>query len=442
MGELSQRRAEINALNVFPVPDADTGSNMAHTMAAALAQVDRGGDVAEALAVGSVRGARGNSGMVLSQVLRAVADSTQDSVVDAVVLNEALQLAVKLVTAAIADPVEGTVVTVLRAAAAASEQRFAADGEVGLHGLLAEVIAAARDALERTPSQLPALREAGVVDAGGAGLVILLECLMAELAGDAVPEAAEVPEPTAELEVLFYFTGDVDALAAELAPMGNSLVIAREGREGPDGRDGTEGARVHIHSAQAGAVIERAFARGAVSDLRLEILPAPPAGTQTTDSGRASRRVFAIAPAGPVAELFAAVGAQVVDPAAGRVDAAAGDIVVLNGADCDAGPARVVPTQSLVAGVAAISVYEPANPDADAVVAAMSDAAASMRVARPPANSLDAIVLSARKLLAEGGEQVTILTPLEVDSAALTARLGVETMVMQVPGLDTEIGVE
>lgn len=70
VGELSHRRAEINALNVFPVPDSDTGSNMAHTMEAALAEVEKGGDVAEALAIGSVRGARGNSGMVLSQVLR------------------------------------------------------------------------------------------------------------------------------------------------------------------------------------------------------------------------------------------------------------------------------------------------------------------------------------------------------------------------------------
>src|SRR5699024_3707940 len=122
VAELSLRRAELNQLNVFPFPDADTGSNMARTMEAALAEADKGGDVAEALAVGSVRGARGNSGMVLSQVLRAVADSTADSHIDARTLVNALNLAVDLVDRAIAQPVEGTVVSVLKAAAIAAEE--------------------------------------------------------------------------------------------------------------------------------------------------------------------------------------------------------------------------------------------------------------------------------------------------------------------------------
>ena len=179
VAELSLRRAELNQLNVFPVPDADTGSNMAHTMEAALAEADKGGDVAEALAIGSVRGARGNSGMVLSQVLRAVADSTADSHIDARTLVDSLKLAVELVDRAIAEPVEGTVVSVLKAAAQAAEQ--ALNHTQVLVEVLTTTCDEAAKALANTPSQLEVLRKAGVVDAGGAGLVILLECLLAEV---------------------------------------------------------------------------------------------------------------------------------------------------------------------------------------------------------------------------------------------------------------------
>ncbi|MCO7104414.1 DAK2 domain-containing protein, partial [Pseudomonas aeruginosa] len=157
-----------------PVPDSDTGSNMAHTMEAAVAELDNGGDVADSLALGAVRGARGNSGMVLSQVLRGVAESTVDSVIDGVVFVRSLKQAVELVDRAIAEPVEGTVITVLKAAAEAADDAQAQSGAT-LHSIVSAAITAARMALERTPSQLPALREAGVVDAGGAGLVILLE---------------------------------------------------------------------------------------------------------------------------------------------------------------------------------------------------------------------------------------------------------------------------
>ena len=143
VGELAHRREEINALNVFPVPDSDTGSNMAHTMEAAVAELDKGGDVADSLA----RGARGNSGMVLSQVLRGVAESTVDSVIDGSVFARSLQQAVELVDRAIAEPVEGTVITVLRAAAEAADDSAARPGAT-LHGIVSGAISAARTALE------------------------------------------------------------------------------------------------------------------------------------------------------------------------------------------------------------------------------------------------------------------------------------------------------
>ncbi|MDU3175914.1 MAG: DAK2 domain-containing protein, partial [Corynebacterium striatum] len=242
VGELSHRRAEINALNVFPVPDSDTGSNMAHTMEAALEQVEKGGDVAEGLAIGSVRGARGNSGMVLSQVLRGIADTTVDSRVDGQTFASALSLAVQLVERAIARPVEGTVISVLRAAAAAASASAEQPGKQ-FHDIVVETITAARTALSKTPSQLAVLREAGVVDAGGTGFVILLEALLAEIEGGAVREAEHEDEVEAELEVVFFFEGDLDALGEKIGEHGNSLVIARA----------TENSgSVHIHTREAG----------------------------------------------------------------------------------------------------------------------------------------------------------------------------------------------
>ena len=258
VAELSARRAEINALNVFPVPDADTGSNMTHTMEAALnearkldpdATVVR---ITEALAVGSVRGARGNSGVVLSQVLRAIAQAAADGVIDGHTIQKSLSIARSLVDRAITDPVEGTVVTVLRASAIAAEQA-AEEGYVSLGDVVNHAVWAARTALARTPSQLEVLREAGVVDAGGQGLVILLESLQQQITGAPSPAGGldagtqtgtRSPEGESrpitidhdshgrvgDLEVMFYLTcaqaEDFDGLQQEIAGLGDSLLIA------------------------------------------------------------------------------------------------------------------------------------------------------------------------------------------------------------------------
>lgn len=440
--ELQRRRAEINALNVFPVPDSDTGSNMAHTMESALAEADKGeADVAEALAIGSVRGARGNSGMVLSQVLRGVADATTDSRVDGAVLADALTLAVTLVDRALAAPVEGTIITVLRAAAAAASE---AAGQPGaqLHGILVAALDAARQALAQTPSQLPALREAGVVDAGGTGFVILLECLLAQVTGEepanqplsvSVPEK---PEELAEIEVVFFFEGNLAEVEQTLASLGNSLVIARA--------TDTSGS-VHIHSPEAGTVIEKAYGLGKVSNLRLEALPPAEAGacaTEHSEGESPQRRIFAAVPEGAARELFEKAGARAIGPGEDLENAVVGDLFLPNGCGGDPGRATVIPTGSIVAGLAALSVYSP-NPSRSAeVVAAMSDAARSMRVAHPETESLDGIIAACRTQLAYGGEQVTVLTGCDINAEELTQILGVDVVVLRVPGLRTEIGVE
>lgn len=440
--ELTRRRAEINALNVFPVPDSDTGSNMAYTMESALAEADKGEtDVAEALALGSVRGARGNSGMVLSQVLRGVADATTESRVDGAVLADALTQAVELVDRALAAPVEGTIITVLRAAADAARGAAAQPG-AQLHGILVAALEAARQALADTPSQLPALREAGVVDAGGAGLVILLECLLSEVTGAAPEpqpllaarqETANAKASAAEIEAIFFYEGDLTDIERALEPMGNSLVIARATEDS---------ATVHIHSLEIGPVIEKAYELGAVSNLRMEALPAVSGEPADDSPAGTGRRIFAAVPEDAVRGLFEEVGVTVVGPGADLNHAREGDLFLPNGCGGDAGQATVIPSASVVAGLAAMSVYDPENPDTAEVVATMGDAARSMRVAQPATETESCLEETCRALLVQGGEQATVLTSLDIAEEELAHRLGVDTVVVRVPGVRTEIGVE
>lgn len=514
--ELDARRVEINKLNVFPVPDADTGSNMAHTMAAAVAEVDGLGagagaqQIAEALAVGAVKGARGNSGVVLSQVMRGVAQSVTEDTPGATVIADALRAAVKFVDRAIADPVEGTVITVLRAASVAAADAAAPKGrqgkqdEEGGDGAQPDMLAvaeaaaeAARVALAHTPSQLEALREADVVDAGGTGLVVLLESLVGVLSGgvgrDAAGRAASASNAPfggeghgapGYLEVLFMFEGDLDALEGELRGLGDSLVIARLG---------AGAGKVHIHSRRAGEVIELAFQLGAVSDLRLEVLPPQPA-TRAPE-----RLILALTPPGSLAELYREAGALTVHPGHDAVSdilsavrrSGAHEVLLLpNGllsqrelgavekaARAFEQAVTILPTVRLVSGIAALTIHDPDQPLATAAFA-MSEAAGEMRTAvahRAPRAGLllggavakgdvvvtthgqlvlvaedaaAAIERTCRQFLKRGGEQVLILfDPDEVEAEALKEigqRLGVETLAYAADGLGAiaEIGVE
>lgn len=201
---LARQKEEINRLNVFPVPDSDTGSNMAFTMASAVSALDhalreremkksrsRAGNGAQsgtdlttdaslttseaaiALAIGATKGSRGNLGVVLSQLLRGLAESAQAGPLNGTSVCDALSNSLRFVQAAIVNPVEGTVITVLRSAAAAATSAAQSTDSAGAVAHAARL--AASRALERTPSQLPVLRRAGVVDAGGRGLVVLLE---------------------------------------------------------------------------------------------------------------------------------------------------------------------------------------------------------------------------------------------------------------------------
>lgn len=511
---LKVHREEINRLNVFPVPDSDTGSNMAHTMSAALENAETvespasSADIASALAVGSIKGARGNSGVVLSQVLRGVAQAAAEGDLDAASVADALSNAVVYVERAITDPVEGTIVTVLREAATAAQEALSEAGEAPLDAVTSAAVTAAEEALEQTPSQLAELRDAGVVDAGGRGLVLLLTALRDEVAGRGsdIPDPSSLASMTASaaasamdsgadsaaegenesgeshghagwLEVMFFFTGPVDELENTLAGMGTSLVIARA--------TDTE-AQIHIHSLNAGAVIERAYELGAVSDLRLEVLPdALPA----SDSPASVRIIVAMTPEGSIAELYRQAGAVPVTSEGGLSEAitqaiAAADarelVVLPNG---HAGPdelkqiaeavksegaqAAILSTMSLVGGIAALAVHDPRLP-LEAAAAQMDEAAADMRAAdivRTAGGNITvvapvdevlaeeetvqrAVDKACRAMLDAGGELVTLLLDSdaaeELDPDALQETLDAEVLVYPADGLGTigQIGVE
>ncbi|KQB83865.1 DAK2 domain-containing protein [Corynebacterium oculi] len=407
---LEARSPEINRLNVFPIPDSDTGSNMAHTMQAAVRALSELPDeataaqVTTALTRGAVAGARGNSGMVLSQVLRGLAEESGDTL-SAADITAALRRALNLVRGAIARPVEGTVLSVLRAAAeAASSHR-------DLHRVVTAVTEAAHRALAQTPAQLPALK--GAVDAGGQGLVVLL---------DALRDSLTPPSAEPHLEVMFTYRGEESTLKKALEPLGTSLIIAP---------DGTGSASVHIHSRRSGELIECAFRLGEVTNLRLEALPEP---TQEEAPG-----VIAVVPTGSMERLFREAGAEAILPGAFPNREA---IVLPNGLSPITGPA-VVPTTRLVEGIAALAVYDPEVPPSSALDI-MRETVAAMRTAEvdDPARLAE----TCRGLLRSGGELVTLLVrpDVHIDAPALSQELGVELMAYRADNLTAavEIGVE
>ncbi len=190
---LEAHREVINRLNVYPVPDGDTGTNMSLTVAAVVAELDAHdasltmAEVCRAVSHGSLMGARGNSGVILSQLLRGVAETLRDhDEIDAGTLAAALEHADRLARQAVVRPVEGTILTISRAAAEGAR------GSTDLCALAHGARDASRAALERTPELLPVLAQAGVVDAGGAGLCLLLDALCNVVAGDPLPEAPSV----------------------------------------------------------------------------------------------------------------------------------------------------------------------------------------------------------------------------------------------------------
>jgi uncharacterized protein len=292
---------EVNALNVFPVPDGDTGSNMMATIRAALAEVEALGStvsaerVASAAAFGALMGARGNSGVITSQILRGLAEGLAGKTrFNALDLANALDQGTKAAYGAVAKPVEGTILTVIREASAAAV--VSAERERTLDAVMKTTVSAAHAAVAKTPSLLPILREAGVVDSGGQGLFRLLEGAHAFLTGDASVPAPRLPgaaavaaaagrsgasaahagaPPGAGLrdegfgyETMFLAQAapgaklDVDGIRTYLESIGESVLVAGDARA----------IKVHIHNERPDLVLAYALGLGPLSKISVENL--------------------------------------------------------------------------------------------------------------------------------------------------------------------------
>ncbi|MGF0095842.1 DAK2 domain-containing protein [Peptoniphilus sp. SGI.035] len=284
---LISRKEEVNALNVFPVPDGDTGTNMSLTSKSALKQIDglegdfSVGDVSAAAARGALMGARGNSGVILSQLLRGFSEGLE-GINEAGIsdIAHAFKKASETTYKAVMKPIEGTILTVGRETADfAIRHHKKAEDPIKF---LEDVIVEANKSLDNTPNLLEVLKEAGVVDAGGKGLVVLLEGALKVLKGEDIADQSEdeTLKKKAQKEIQFteadkslkygYCTEfiintdyeDIDSFREKIAPLGDCLLVV--------GGSGTHIIKVHVHTNDPGIVLQHACELGLLQDIKID----------------------------------------------------------------------------------------------------------------------------------------------------------------------------
>ncbi len=417
LASLETSRSRIDDLNVYPVPDGDTGTNLTLTVravadAVASAEASDRPALAHAVARAALMGARGNSGVILSQIVRGAVDVLASSTngVDPRLAARALRGASDAAYRAVRRPVEGTMLSVVRELAEEAERRVVEPGPLG--DLLVELVRHGEEAVARTPEQLDVLREAGVVDAGGAGLVELLRGLAGAVSGEEVAPAPAAAAPSGadaiHLEpsryrycTVFVLEGDAldrDGLEAELEALGDSLVVV-----------GDETAlKVHVHTDDPGAALSLGIGAGTIDGVeianmheqqerrerRLSLVPSTrvKCGVVVVVAGDGNRLLFETL-AEPVGTIRVVEGGQTANPSTAELLAAlealeADETVILpnnpnvrlaaqHAAEQARLPAEVVPTDSIPAGLAALVVYDGTRGAAENA-AEMADAAAAV----------------------------------------------------------------
>ena len=425
LGWLEANQQEINDLNVYPVPDGDTGSNMYLTLRSAVEEAqhapapDAIDSVMAAAAHGSLMGARGNSGVILSQILRGLAQGlTGRRTVDAKGIAKALTEASAVAYRAVMKPTEGTILTVAREAATAATE--AAGESDDLRVVLERVVQESHAAVERTIDQLAVLREAGVVDAGGFGLAVIFEGFSRTISeSDDRPASTAGPSRRGEPQVRlpygeqqkspgvalkgrrgaasvapkdegwgycteFLLTGknlDVDAIREDLAKLGESALVVGDERL----------IRVHIHTADPAELIAAAAQKGRMSKLKVEdmsaqhheVLARAGAPQAVPRAEPKPLGVVSVAPGDGFRDILQSLGSdavvlggQTMNPSIedllNAVRAAGSEAVIIlpnNGnviltaqqvnevaTDCDV---RVVPTRNVPQGISALLAYDP-----------------------------------------------------------------------------------
>jgi len=420
----------INRLNVYPVPDGDTGTNMASTLDAVVAELDLADTGLEptcnAISHGSLMGARGNSGVILSQILRGLVGTLKDATdLTATKVAEALKAASAAAYLAVLKPIEGTILTVVRESADAAAAAAAAGAS--LVGMLRAARAAGKVALDNTPELLSVLKDAGVVDAGGAGFLLLLDAALFVVDGEPLPEPDEGDGPSPDqlslisrrhsqdggvdvseqrYEVMYFvdlLDDRIQAFKEGWGEIGDSIVVV--------GGDGLW--NCHVHTNDIGAAIEVALQLDGrpkqirVTDLFEEVAEEH-AVREAAIRGRAHSAagfglpavtcaVVAVASGDGLVELFAQLGVQGVvtggqtlNPSTAELLASveavnASQVIVLPNNkniiavaeqldELTTKSVRVVPTTSMPAALAALVVYDP-EADVDVNLEEMTEAA-------------------------------------------------------------------
>ncbi|MGH3012558.1 MAG: DAK2 domain-containing protein [Gaiellaceae bacterium] len=403
LAALEASRARIDDLNVYPVPDGDTGTNMTLTVRAVVDALDRDSEADVGRAI--LMGARGNSGVILSQlVIGALRELPDDAAVDSGAVARMLRGASDAGYAAVRSPQEGTILTVVRSLAERAEELAAETPPV--EEMLADLLAAGEVALARTTEQLDVLEQAGVVDAGGAGLLEIVRGIASTVRGEELPEPAPLLEPI-PLEAVhqelsrfrycttFFVEGedvDPEKLEAEFLQLGDCLLVV----------GGPGAVKVHLHTDEPGTALSLGTAVGVIEEVDVmnmhaqtaereeRILGAEPTacGVVAVCAGQGNRRLFESMGAACVE------GGQSMNPATAEIVAAiealsAAEAVVLpnnknvilaaeQAVEASAKPARLVPTRSVQAGLGAMVAFDSGRA-AEANRGEMEKAAAGVR---------------------------------------------------------------
>lgn len=318
-----QNRDLLNKINVFPVPDGDTGSNLSMTLASAVRETEAVKEVSletvvKAAAWGALMGARGNSGIIMAQILSALSEDIEGRQrLSAPDIAGAFSRGAKKAYKAVLRPAEGTILTVIRETAEAIGESV--DSETDLSLLMDAMVKAARSSVERTPLLLPKLREAGVVDAGGLGFLFFLEGMQRLIHGMMTTDGAIYDETvfngnTAEMpedRVSFRYCTEFivkgvqiseEAIKDVLAAMGDSIVVVGDSRA----------ARIHIHTGQPEEVLRYAADFGIVSSIKVDDMLVQHTRRLSMENNPKTTSVIAIALGDGFKELFYNTGAELV----------------------------------------------------------------------------------------------------------------------------------
>jgi DAK2 domain fusion protein YloV len=329
---LEKSVADIDALNVFPVPDGDTGTNMLLTMRSAIEEAYRAPDhsaaaVSQFMAKGALMGARGNSGVILSQVWKGLAQGMTDKEnFTGKDFAEAFTQAAKMAYKGLSNPVEGTILTVIRESAKAG-QKYAEETSEDLVDVMETIVEAANKSLANTPNLLPVLKESGVVDAGGQGLYTIMEGALKYLRGEgeqmqfrkpqmvssSVTTSARMPALNVKEVPFGYCTEfllkgkgiDPDKLREKLKKSGESLIVVGD----------KSNVRVHIHTLDPGSVIHFATSLGTLHQASIRNMDEQHEDYLEMQKQRlpaSDSAIITIAPGTGIADVFGSLGAFVV----------------------------------------------------------------------------------------------------------------------------------